>query len=264
MWTRPSRRRKRPKAAGRKRPAIERAKALRAIAAKIREHVEPLARVIAEEQGKLLGLARVEVVFTADYMDYMAEWARRIEGEISRKRPPRRDHLPVSPAHRCHRRHPSVELPVLSDRTQGCPSPCHRQHHRDQAQRGNAPNAVKFRELVAETDLPPGVINIVHGRGSSVGKALAAIRASAWSALRAVSRRAPPSWRPAAPNITKVSLELGGKAPAIVMADADMELPSKAVKASRVINSGQVCNCAERVYVQRASPTSSWKSSPPP
>src|ERR1019366_5622031 len=62
-----------------KRPAIERAQALRAIAAKIREHVEPLARTIAEEQGKVLGLARVEVVFTADYMDYMAEWARRIE-----------------------------------------------------------------------------------------------------------------------------------------------------------------------------------------
>ena len=55
----------------------------------------------------------------------------------------------------------------------------------------------------------------------------------------------------AAPNITKVNLELGGKAPAIVMADADIDLAVRAVKASRVINSGQVCNCAERVYVQR-------------
>ena len=55
----------------------------------------------------------------------------------------------------------------------------------------------------------------------------------------------------AAPNITKVNLELGGKAPAIVMADADMDLAVKAMTASRVINSGQVCNCAERVYVQR-------------
>ena len=56
----------------------------------------------------------------------------------------------------------------------------------------------------------------------------------------------------AAPNITKVNLELGGKAPAIVMADADMELAVKAITASRVINSGQVCNCAERVYVQHS------------
>ncbi len=55
----------------------------------------------------------------------------------------------------------------------------------------------------------------------------------------------------AASNITKVNLELGGKAPAIVMADADMSLAVKAIKDSRVINTGQVCNCAERVYVQR-------------
>jgi len=55
----------------------------------------------------------------------------------------------------------------------------------------------------------------------------------------------------AAANITKVNLELGGKAPAIVMADANMDLAVQAVKNSRVINSGQVCNCAERIYVHR-------------
>jgi len=52
-----------------------------------------------------------------------------------------------------------------------------------------------------------------------------------------------------APNITKVSLELGGKAPAIVMGDADLDLAVKAIRDSRIINTGQVCNCAERVYV---------------
>ena len=49
----------------------------------------------------------------------------------------------------------------------------------------------------------------------------------------------------------KVHLELGGKAPAIVMADADIDLSVAAIKSSRVINGGQVCNCVERVYVQR-------------
>jgi lactaldehyde dehydrogenase/glycolaldehyde dehydrogenase len=56
----------------------------------------------------------------------------------------------------------------------------------------------------------------------------------------------------AADNVTKVSLELGGKAPAIVMADADLELAVKAIHASRIINTGQVCNCAERVYVHES------------
>ncbi len=56
---------------------------------------------------------------------------------------------------------------------------------------------------------------------------------------------------PVAPNITKLNLELGGKAPAIVLADADLDLAVNAIVASRVINTGQVCNCAERVYVAR-------------
>lgn len=61
---------------------IRRAGYLRQISAKIRDNVEPIARIISEEQGKILDLARVEAAFTADYIDYMAEWARRIEGEI--------------------------------------------------------------------------------------------------------------------------------------------------------------------------------------
>ena len=58
--------------------------------------------------------------------------------------------------------------------------------------------------------------------------------------------------REAADNITKVNLELGGKAPVIVLNDADIDLAVDKVVASRVINSGQVCSCAERVYVQEA------------
>lgn len=63
-------------------PPIQRAGYLRQISAKIRANAEEIARVISEEQGKVLPLARVEAAFTADYIDYMAEWARRIEGEI--------------------------------------------------------------------------------------------------------------------------------------------------------------------------------------
>ena len=63
-------------------PPIERAGYLRKISALIRDRVEELARIISEEQGKVLPLSRVEVEFTANYIDYMAEWARRIEGEI--------------------------------------------------------------------------------------------------------------------------------------------------------------------------------------
>ncbi len=73
---------KRAQPAWGKLPAIVRAGHLRRLSTAIRGRHGEIARTIAEEQGKLLALAEIEVTFTADYIDYMAEWARRIEGEI--------------------------------------------------------------------------------------------------------------------------------------------------------------------------------------
>jgi lactaldehyde dehydrogenase/glycolaldehyde dehydrogenase len=233
-----------------KRPAVERAKALHAIASKIREQVEPLARTITEEQGKILDLARVEVRFTADYFDYMAEWARRIEGEILESDRPGETILlfrqPIGviggilpwnfPFFLIARK----AAPALVTGNTIVIKPSEETPH----------NAVKFCELMAAVDLPPGVINVVHGRGAGAGKALASSPKIGMISFTGSVETGSAIMSEAAANITKVNLELGGKAPAIVMGDADIDLAVGAVKASRVINSGQVCNCAERVYVQ--------------
>lgn len=63
-------------------PAVERGAYLRKISAKIRENAEELALVLSEEIGKTQELSTVEVNFTADYIDYMSEWARRYEGKL--------------------------------------------------------------------------------------------------------------------------------------------------------------------------------------
>ena len=68
-------------------PAIQRAHHLHEIADAIRREKSLLAKTIAAEQGKILPLAEIEVNFSADYVDYMAEFARRYEGEIIQKRP---------------------------------------------------------------------------------------------------------------------------------------------------------------------------------
>jgi lactaldehyde dehydrogenase / glycolaldehyde dehydrogenase len=94
------------------------------------------------------------------------------------------------------------------------------------------------------------VINVVHGRGRTVGAQLAGSRRAGLVSFTGSVETGSAIMSAAAPNITKVNLELGGKAPAIVMGDANVDLAVRAIKASRVINSGQVCNCAERVYVQ--------------
>jgi lactaldehyde dehydrogenase/glycolaldehyde dehydrogenase len=233
-----------------RRPAIERAKALRAIAAKIREQVELLARTITEEQGKILDLARVEVQFTAEYFDYMAEWARRIEGEILESdRPGETIFLFRQPIGVIGGILP-WNFPFFLIARKAAPALVTGNTIVIKPSEETPHNAVKFCELIAATDLPPGVINVVHGRGAAAGKALASSPRIGMISFTGSVETGSAIMSEAAANITKVNLELGGKAPAIVMGDADIDLAVGAIKASRVINSGQVCNCAERVYVQ--------------
>jgi lactaldehyde dehydrogenase/glycolaldehyde dehydrogenase len=234
-----------------RRPAIERAKALRAVAARVRDNIEPLARIITEEQGKILDLARVEVAFTADYIDYMAEWARRIEGEILESdRPGETIFLFRQPIGVVGGILP-WNFPFFLIARKAAPALVTGNTIVVKPSEETPHNAVKFCELAAEAGLPPGVFNMVHGRGPTVGKALASSPRIGMINFTGSVETGAAVMSAAAQNITKVNLELGGKAPAIVMGDADIDLAVRAIKSSRVINSGQVCNCAERVYVQR-------------
>lgn len=235
-----------------KETAASRAKLLKALAAKIRQQVEPIARVITEEQGKTLGLARVEVEFTADYLEYMAEWGRRIEGEIIESdRPGETIFL--------FRRPIGViggilpwNFPFFLIARKAGPALITGNTIVIKPSEETPHNAVKFCEILAEMNFPPGLINVVHGRGAGAGRALASSAKIGMINFTGSVDTGSAVMAAAAKNITKVNLELGGKAPAIVMGDANVDLTVKAIKASRVINSGQVCNCAERVYVQRS------------
>jgi lactaldehyde dehydrogenase / glycolaldehyde dehydrogenase len=232
-----------------RRPAVERGKALRAIAARIRENVEEIASIVTEEQGKILDLARLEAAATADYLEYMAEWARRIEGEILESdRPGETIFLFRQPIGVIGGILP-WNFPFFLIARKAGPALVTGNTIVIKPSEETPHNAVKFCELMAQADLPPGVINIVHGRGAGAGRALASSARIGMISFTGSVDTGAAIMAAAAPNITKVNLELGGKAPAIVMGDADIGLAVKAIKASRVINSGQVCNCAERIYV---------------
>jgi lactaldehyde dehydrogenase/glycolaldehyde dehydrogenase len=233
-------------------PAIRRAQYLREIAAAIRAKKAFLAHVISEEQGKILPLAEVEVDFSADYVDYMAEFARRYEGEIIQSDRPGENILlfkvPIGviagilpwnfPFFLIVRK----MAPALVTGNTIVIKPS-----------GETPNnACEFAKIVAESSLPKGVFNLVTGKGSVAGMALAGHPRVGMVSLTGSVEAGAAVMRAAAPNITKVSLELGGKAPAIVMKDADLDLAVKAIRDSRIINTGQVCNCAERVYVHES------------
>lgn len=232
-------------------PAIERAGYLRRIAEKVRANAPRLARIITAEQGKVGALAEVEVNFTADYLDYMAEWARRLEGEVlTSDRAGEHIFLLRKPVGVVAGILP-WNFPFFLIARKMAPALLTGNTIVIKPSEETPINCFEFARLVAETDLPTGVFNVVGGTGASAGSALtshAGVDLISFTGSVATGSRIMAA---AAPNITKLNLELGGKAPAIVLADADLELAVNAIKASRVINTGQVCNCAERVYVQR-------------
>jgi lactaldehyde dehydrogenase/glycolaldehyde dehydrogenase len=227
-------------------PAIRRAGHLREIAALIRANRESLARVITEEQGKILSLAQVEVDFSADYLDYMAEFARRYEGEIIQSDRPGENILLFKMPIGVIAGILPWNFPFFLIVRKMAPALVTGNTIVIKPSSETPNNAFEFARLVAQSSLPKGVFNLVSGAGSVVGNALASHPKIGMVSLTGSVEGGVAVMRAAAENVTKVSLELGGKAPAIVMADADLDLAVQAIRASRIINTGQVCNCAER------------------
>ena len=232
-------------------PAVDRAAYLVKIAAGIRERADELTQIIVKEGGKTQALARTEVLFTADYLEYMAGWARRYEGEIIPSDRPKETILLFKKPIGVTTGILPWNFPFFLIARKMAPALVTGNTIVIKPSQLTPENAYVFAQIAAETGLPAGVFNIVNGRGSVVGHELAANPKVGMVSLTGSVGAGQQTMAAAAPNITKVSLELGGKAPAIVMADADLDLAVKSIIASRVINTGQVCNCAERVYVDK-------------
>ena len=110
---------------------------------------------------------------------------------------------------------------------------------------------IRLAELAAEAGMPAGVLNVVTGRGDLVGAALAAHPDVDLVSLTGDSETGRRIQALAAGNLKRTHLELGGKAPVIVHADADLEAAARGVTAGALINGGQDCTAATRVYVDR-------------
>lgn len=232
-------------------PAIERAGWLRKIAAGIRDNASEISALIVAEGGKIQQLADVEVSFTADYIDYMAEWARRYEGEILQSDRPNENIFVFKRALGVTTGILPWNFPFFLIARKMAPALITGNTIVIKPSEFTPSNAIAFAKIVEQVGLPKGVFNLVLGRGETVGQELAGNPKVAMVSMTGSVGAGEKIMAAAAKNITKVCLELGGKAPAIVLDDADLELAVKAIVDSRVINTGQVCNCAERVYVQK-------------
>ena len=229
----------------------QRAVYLRRIATKVRERVTSLAEVISREQGKVLPLAVHEVNLAANYLDYTAEWALRIEGEIvSSETPGEMILLQRKPIGVVGAILP-WNFPFFLIARKVAPAILTGNTVVVKSSEETPVNAALFAQILADVELPKGVVNVICGRGGTTGSALSSHRDVGMVSFTGSVSTGMSIMAAAAHNLTRVNLELGGKAPAIVLNDADLDVAVKAIHESRIANTGQLCNCPERIYVQR-------------
>jgi aminomuconate-semialdehyde/2-hydroxymuconate-6-semialdehyde dehydrogenase len=105
-------------------------------------------------------------------------------------------------------------------------------------------------EICQQAGLPPGVLNVVHGLGGKVGAAIVAHPAVRTISFTGGSVTGAEIARTAAPLFKKLTLEMGGKNPNVVFADADMEETIRTSLRSAFENQGEICLCGSRIFVE--------------
>lgn len=230
-------------------PAVRRGAYIHDIARRIADRRDHFARLLVMEQGKTFREAGFEVDDTVAYLTYAAEAARRIEGQIF----PADDAGVQLSIHKvpfgvtvglCAFNYPLALIgrkvgPALVTGNTMIIKP----------HEATPVTASEFCRVVDEAGLPPGVINMVTGTGAGVGTALVTSPVTQLISVTGSIRAGREIYRAAAENITTLSLELGGKAPFIVLEDADLDRAAEAAVVSRYANAGQVCTCNELVMV---------------
>ncbi len=231
-------------------PAIERGRAVAALADLVRENADLLAHVVVAEQGKPLDQALGEVGATETFLRYAAEQARRIEGEI----------LPSdAPDEEIHiRRLPHGVVVGLT--AWNYPSALAARKMGPALVAGNTfvlkaheltpLSGLALAALAEKAGIPGGAVNVVTGDGRTLGAAL--VEGADMVTMTGSTRAGREIYAAGAKDIKILRLELGGKAPFIVMEDADIDRAVAAAVIARFTNCGQICTCNERMYLHRA------------
>ncbi|NWA03370.1 aldehyde dehydrogenase [Pseudomonas gingeri] len=231
--------------------SIQRAEHLRAFADALDARADTIGQALAAESGKSLADASNEARYAAQITRYHAEWARRIEGEIIPSDTPdenlflQREPIGVVAALI------PFNYPVYTLLRKIAPALIAGNTVVVRPSNNTPISAFEIARAVEQSGMPAGVVNILtmdHGTAASVctHKAVGLITLTgSVNAGRIVLDYCKA-------NIAKPSLELGGKTPAIIEADADLEQAASAIVASKTTHCGQLCTAVERVYVQES------------
>ncbi|VTY25871.1 Glutarate-semialdehyde dehydrogenase DavD [Xylophilus ampelinus] len=213
-------------------------------------HQDDLGRLMTLEQGKPLAEAKGEIAYAASFLEWFAEEARRVDGEVLQpQRAGQRIVVLRQPIGVCAAITPWNFPAAMITRKVG------------PALAAGCTIVVKPAELTPlsafalgvlalEAGVPPGVLQILCGDAPAIGTALCdsdIVRKLSFTGSTGVGRLL---MQQCAPTIKKLSLELGGNAPLLVFDDADLETAVQGILASKFRNAGQTCVCANRLYVQ--------------
>jgi succinate-semialdehyde dehydrogenase / glutarate-semialdehyde dehydrogenase len=231
-------------------PAKERSKILRKWYDLIMANADDLALLLTTEQGKPLAEAKGEIVYGASFVEWFAEEAKRVYGDVIPS--PTNDRRlivlkqpigVVGAITPWNFPNAMITRKVAPGLAAGCTfvlKPAEQTPF----------SALALAELAERAGIPKGVLNIVTGDPVAIGKELCAspiVRKITFTGSTEVGRIL---MRQSADTIKKMSLELGGNAPFIVFDDADLDAAAEGALASKYRNAGQTCVCANRIYVQ--------------
>jgi lactaldehyde dehydrogenase/glycolaldehyde dehydrogenase len=235
----------------RKKTPMERAVYVKNLIAEVRADAENLALTLAKEHGKTLIQSRGEVARLCDLAEYHLGWDRRIEGEVlSGDNNKENIFVMKEPigvvACIMPWNFPIVILirKIAPALITGCTVVC-------KPSAETPASTLAIAKMVDRAGFPKGVVNFITGSGALMGPALCKNSKVNMITATGSVEMGQQIMEASAGTLQRLSLELGGKCPAIVMKDADLELAATCVVASRLANAGQVCTSVERLYVQR-------------
>jgi phenylacetaldehyde dehydrogenase len=233
----------------------DRGKMIWRLADLVEKHLEEFAQIESLDNGKPLKIARVaDVPLTIEHMRYYAGWATKIEGNtipLILQRPSK--YLAYTlrePIGVCGQIIP-WNFPLLMAAWKLGPALAAGCTIVLKPAEQTPLSALRLGELVQEAGFPDGVVNIVAGYGETAGAALAAhpdVDKVAFTGSTEVGKLI---IHAAAGNLKKVSLELGGKSPNVIMDDADMETAIPGAAGAIFFNHGQCCCAGSRLYVEK-------------
>eukprot|EP00899_Mesostigma_viride_P016258 jgi/Mesvir1/24633/Mv21942-RA.1 len=211
---------------------------------------EDLAVLMTLEQGKPLAEARGEVDYGASFVEWFAEEAKRVDGDILQLPLPGRRGLVLKQAVGVVAAITPWNFPLAMITRKVSPAIAAGCTVVIKPSEETPLTALALARLAERAGVPPGVINVVTGDSSTIGKCLLespVIKKIGFTGSTGVGKYLMAG---AAASVKKVSLELGGHAPFLVFDDADLEAAANGAVASKFRNSGQTCICTNRILVQ--------------